>query len=1433
VVTLLSPPNDTTLTPHPIYLGFNATDDGGWSRCTLYTDMSGSWAAHPNFTNVYVPSGSAEMAEVSPQYGLWHWNVSCTDGSLTSGADGAWQFTVSDDVTCYCSSCGDCSAKLRSPDCTIVKQSQDIEMWANSSYQVCVEKVGEGCLDPGRKVFDGNGYKILGNGTGIGISIGDSSGSLSDPAVDYTFFVLDSSGSMSELVGPAGGLKISYLKNDTKDFVDLINVANPGLAMGLVKFSATASELQDPTTNPTVLKNQIDTLLPMTTTSIGAGLQIAVQNLSAISTPEHPGIITLVTDGNENKEPWAMPWAIEAANHSIILNVVTVGDDAKVAAMTALAKVTGGTRVQIDNMTQLYNTYVTLGGTSGMYCGPVQNYTVQNVNVTGWNFGIAMRSGNATRIVNSVVTNVSRGIIVGDYQAGPSTTNFNNVIANNTIVTRVLSGYTYGVDITNDYWHLGSAYDNAIDVSCLGGPFCGGIITSMMSGDIYNNDIRIYGVASSVDGVDAYAWMPEADAHVYNNSISIESWGTVNHYGIRGDPYSYSFGGKGVVFEDNIIELFGGGVNYGIRSASDYFSGAYANRKIIRNNSITIWGDDYIDYGVELPSERTDCTTPRVVVEDNRIDVEGTYEAGGVDVWRSCLVNVSRNTIRVNGSLSANYQSYPVSGVYFTGSTGEQTVDALVEGNSITMRGADYTDGVTVDASATGVVIRNNSIDIDSFDQYNDGIGVWTTKSYSKPANVTIANNTIRSSGWYRNTGVHLGESNNVAVVNNSVITNGTNGDNYGIWLEQGAVNATIAGNRVRTNGTSFDQGIRILANNATIANNSIITGGTGASNHGILLENVSIAAVRGNTISTYGTDFNHGVFLTTGVTYALLANNTVTATGSGTESVGVFVFNASHNIVANNTITANATDYNFGVAVYEHATNVTVSGNVIRTDGTAGYNYGIDLWQNATGNRLLGNDILTHGGDAWNVGIGLEDNTSNTVVDNNRIMTSGTGTDSHALMFWNAQFNNASNNTLITGVPASHGIYAASGSNHNLITNSNITTTQLASYGIFTDDVQHNRFVNSWLYQPTQWIWTSDNTVNATFLNTSFFRQQTTVQMFPLTNLTYHKNLSTETLIPSYNGAYLNGTDVPEWNMSARITFRGLTLSNPYIVRDTDDDHVWESCPAGICFEESYAVGTLIFNVTHFTNYSAQGNITGPTVPIPVSPINNSNNNYSRFVTFVWGNSTSPAGIKLNYTLEVSTDKTFASNIVMNVTVPTSAVNETTFTNSSYVFEVDTQYFWRVRAYDGDLWSDFSNVSNFTIPSVLAISLVVNVVNFGNFSTEGTVVTNQSGTPPFTVRNDGNIDANITILGTAIFSSSVYPADNYRFLVEDNESSSLVRVNSTVIWTNMTNVSTRIDIASLDWNDTKDTANIHVKLTPPTAEPPGQKYSDITVSAG
>lgn len=67
-----------------------------------------------------------------------------------------------------------------------------------------------------------------------------------------------------------------------------------------------------------------------------------------------------------------------------------------------------------------------------------------------------------------------------------------------------------------------------------------------------------------------------------------------------------------------------------------------------------------------------------------------------------------------------------------------------------------------------------------------------------------------------------------------------------------------------------------------------------------------------------------------------------------------------------------------------------------------------------------------------------------------------------------------------------------------------------------------------------------------------------------------------------SYNFTNINTTALPNLNKSATISFYGLTFSNPLALRNG------EACSSEICTEVSYAGGTFIFNVTQFSNYSA-----------------------------------------------------------------------------------------------------------------------------------------------------------------------------------------------------------------------------------------------------
>jgi uncharacterized membrane protein len=79
-----------------------------------------------------------------------------------------------------------------------------------------------------------------------------------------------------------------------------------------------------------------------------------------------------------------------------------------------------------------------------------------------------------------------------------------------------------------------------------------------------------------------------------------------------------------------------------------------------------------------------------------------------------------------------------------------------------------------------------------------------------------------------------------------------------------------------------------------------------------------------------------------------------------------------------------------------------------------------------------------------------------------------------------------------------------------------------------------------------------------------------------------------------SSNRIEINSTALPNFNKSATLYLYNLTFNNPRILRDNS------VCPTTICTEESYSEGTLKFNVTHFTIYSAEET---PVAEIPSSP--------------------------------------------------------------------------------------------------------------------------------------------------------------------------------------------------------------------------------------
>lgn len=95
------------------------------------------------------------------------------------------------------------------------------------------------------------------------------------------------------------------------------------------------------------------------------------------------------------------------------------------------------------------------------------------------------------------------------------------------------------------------------------------------------------------------------------------------------------------------------------------------------------------------------------------------------------------------------------------------------------------------------------------------------------------------------------------------------------------------------------------------------------------------------------------------------------------------------------------------------------------------------------------------------------------------------------------------------------------------------------------------------------------------------------------------------------------------------------------------------------------------------------------PSAPNLVLPLNNASVNYSK-VTFVW---TKAEPAVTRYQLDLAKDNSFTNVYSDSSIVATGKSQEKT---DVYDLEPNTQYWWRIRAYNSDGWGPFSTVRTF-----------------------------------------------------------------------------------------------------------------------------------------
>lgn len=219
-------------------------------------------------------------------------------------------------------------------------------------------------------------------------------------------------------------------------------------------------------------------------------------------------------------------------------------------------------------------------------------------------------------------------------------------------------------------------------------------------------------------------------------------------------------------------------------------------------------------------------------------------------------------------------------------------------------------------------------------------------------------------------------------------------------------------------------------------------------------------------------------------------------------------------------------------------------------------------------------------------------------------------------------------------------------------------------------------------------------------------------------------------------------------------------------------------------------------------------GDIT-PEIPVLLTPENNNDSVFERRPVFTWQDG---GGIPPEY-------------YTINLTSSCDSIPPRNTTQHTYVsieeLCVDEQYTWTVKACIADnICSDWAEPFNFTIASILGITLEQASINFGELqpSTQtNTVTADTLGTiSPLTIRNIGNIRIHTDIRAeTALWTLQGLATRFFQYRQETN-------------WVNLTSTYQR-HTTNLLYNTTTD---INIRIEAPIAEPPGEKNATVRILA-
>tara|TARA_Y100000310_G_scaffold241784_1_gene245867 strand:+ start:29111 stop:30070 length:960 start_codon:yes stop_codon:yes gene_type:complete len=184
-----------------------------------------------------------------------------------------------------------------------------------------------------------------------------------------------------------------------------------------------------------------------------------------------------------------------------------------------------------------------------------------------------------------------------------------------------------------------------------------------------------------------------------------------------------------------------------------------------------------------------------------------------------------------------------------------------------------------------------------------------------------------------------------------------------------------------------------------------------------------------------------------------------------------------------------------------------------------------------------------------------------------------------------------------------------------------------------------------------------------------------------------------------------------------------------------------------------------------------------------------------------------------------------------------TDLINITNIKDTNYtlteMLDVDAVYNWTVRANNTDGYGSYADVFNFTVNSLISVTLPTSSVNFGTLALGSNDNTTDDSPIPITIENDGNININATIYANeSLWESKSLNTSFFQFKAGNStEINAFNWTGSATDWLNVTSYSIGA-IKQLNFSDSSDLAEIELYVSVPTDETAGTKTSTLVIES-